>query len=58
MGFEPAARHRSEQYFTVSQSRAHLRRQVNGRPQAAQILLGKSAFFRILAIPTFQIALG
>jgi hypothetical protein len=36
---------RSEQYFTAAQSRAHLRRQLKGRAQAAQILKGRSRFF-------------
>jgi len=38
-------RHRSEQYRTCSQSRAHLRRQVNGKPQRTQIFCGSSDFF-------------
>jgi hypothetical protein len=33
-------RHRSEQYFTESQSRRHLRRQVNGSPQIGQTFDG------------------
>jgi hypothetical protein len=41
---------RSEQYRTLSQSRAHFLRQLNGRLQDAQILLGKSAFLRIFGI--------
>jgi hypothetical protein len=45
----PLRRQRSEQYFTLSQSRSHFFRQVKGRPQAAQVLLGKSPFFCILA---------
>lgn len=40
------ARQRSEQYFTFSQSRAHFLRQVNGRPQTGQILLGRSLGLR------------
>lgn len=36
---------RSEQYRTCSQLRDHFLRQVKRRPQAAQILLGRSAFF-------------
>ena len=38
------ARHRSEQYLTSSQTRAHFLRQLNGRPQVRQDLLGKSDF--------------
>ncbi len=34
-------RQASEQNRTLSQSRAHLRRQVNGRPHAAQSLVGR-----------------
>lgn len=37
-----ADRQRSEQNFTLSQSRAHFFRHENGRPQLAQILDGKS----------------
>jgi hypothetical protein len=33
----------SLQYFTCSQSRAHFLRQVNGRPQWAQVRTGKFA---------------
>ena len=44
---EPARRHRSEQYFTCSQSRSHFLRQVKGREQCAQTLLGRSDFLRI-----------
>ena len=44
------ARQRSEQYLTRSQSRAHFLRQANGRPQAAQILVGRSPFLTILRI--------
>jgi hypothetical protein len=40
----PARRQRAEQYFTASQSRAHLRRQTNGRRQCAQGLLGRNGF--------------
>ncbi len=40
-------RHLSEQYLTSCQSRAHFRRHVNGRPQARQVLAGKSVFLRI-----------
>jgi len=36
------ARHRSLQYFTDSQSRAHFFRQENGRPQVAQIFSARS----------------
>lgn len=37
-------RHASEQNRTSSQLAAHFRRQVNGRPQAAQIFSGRLAF--------------
>lgn len=37
-------RQRSEQWRTLSQSRAHFRRQVNARPQVAQSLVGNLAF--------------
>ena len=40
------ARQRSEQYFMFSKSRAHFLRQVNGRPQTGQILLGRSLGLR------------
>ena len=40
----PAARHRSEQYRTISQSRAHFFRQAEGRWQAAQSCWGKVSF--------------
>lgn len=43
-------RHRSEQYFTCSQSRSHFFRHVNGRPHAAQILVGRSDGGRCLGI--------
>jgi len=43
-------RQRSEQYFTLSQSRAHFLRQVKGRPQAAQVFVGKSALRRVGAM--------
>ena len=45
-----AARQRSEQYFTFSQSRAHFVRQVNGRPQTAQVFIGRSALRRVRAM--------
>ncbi len=38
-------RHRSLQYFTCSQSRAHFLRQVKGRPQVGQVFCGRSDFF-------------
>jgi len=37
-------RHRSEQYFTSSQQSAHFLRQVKGRSQTGQILVGRSDF--------------
>jgi hypothetical protein len=39
-----AARHRSEQYFTSSQTLAQALRQTIGRPQVAQVLTGRSPF--------------
>ena len=45
----PTPRHRSEQYSTCSQSRAHFFRHANGRPQAAQTLVGRCCF--LCAIP-------
>jgi hypothetical protein len=38
---------RCEQYFTSSQTRAHLRRQLNGRPQVAHVFSGRSRFERM-----------
>jgi hypothetical protein len=38
----------SEQYFTSSQTFAQALRQAKGRPQQAQIFVGRSAFFFIL----------
>lgn len=54
----PLPRHRSEQYLTLSQSRAHFLRHENGRAHAAQIFCGKSdlarrtplAFFRAMDV--------
>jgi hypothetical protein len=43
-------RQASEQYFTSSQTLAHLRRQVKGRPQMTQIFVGRSDFFLIRGI--------
>ncbi len=43
-------RQRFEQYFTCSQSRDHFLRQVKGRPQTAQSLVGRSAL-RINQLP-------
>jgi hypothetical protein len=43
----PLRRQRSEQYLTCSQSRAHFRRQLNGRPHTRQVFWGKSDFLRI-----------
>jgi hypothetical protein len=37
-------RHASEQYFTVSQTRSHFRRQTKSRPHTGQSLRGKSRF--------------
>ena len=45
-----ADRQRSEQKRTLSQSRAHFLRQLNGKPQAAHCLEGNWAFLTILGI--------
>lgn len=42
-GFAP--RQRSEQYLTSSHTFSHFLRQVNGLPQVAQVLVGRSVFF-------------
>ncbi len=42
-----AARQRSEQVFTLSQSRSHFLRQANGLPQHAQSFDGSSDFLRM-----------
>ena len=42
--------HASEQYFTSSQTFSHALRQTISRPQAAQILRGKSPLRRILGM--------
>ena len=44
----PTRRQASEQYFTASQSRAHFFRHANGRPQATQVLLGRSRLAGVL----------
>jgi hypothetical protein len=43
-------RQASEQYFTSSQTFSQALRQTISRPQAAQVLRGKSALRRILGI--------
>ena len=50
--------HRREQYLTLSQSRAHFLRHVNGRLQQPQCLVGRSTFWRILpmALPRHGLA--
>ena len=40
-------RHRSEQYFTSSQTAFHFLRHWKGRPQVAQVLVGRSAWWGI-----------
>ena len=45
-----AARQRSEQYLTFSQSRAHFLRQAKGRPQTTHFFIGRSALRRVGAI--------
>jgi hypothetical protein len=50
LGFLASARHRSEQYFTSSQTLSHFLRHAKGLPQRAQGLLGKSAFFTCLGM--------
>lgn len=42
--------HASEQYFTSSQTFSHALRQTISRPQAAQVLRGKSPLRRILGM--------
>lgn len=44
-------RQASEQYFTSSQTRSHLRRHTNGRPQTGQRLLGRSRLATVLPLP-------
>ena len=44
--FGQARRHRSEQYFTSSQTFSHFFRQAKGRPQTGQVLVGRSALRR------------
>ena len=41
---------RSEQVLTSSQTRAHFRRQSNGRPQAAQVFCGRLALVYFFAV--------
>lgn len=50
-----AARHRSEQNRTLSQSRAHFLRQAKGRPQEAQVFVGRSDLRRIFAMRISEI---
>ena len=59
-GFELRAfRHRSEQYFTSSQTFCHFLRQLNGKPQVAQIFCGRSRFDTFLGIAcSFQFRLS
>jgi hypothetical protein len=45
-----AARHRSEQYRTSSQSFAHFFRHLNGSPHVAQVFSGRLAFLTILGM--------
>ena len=42
LALERRRRHLSEQYFTSSQQSAHFLRQVKGREQTGQILVGRS----------------
>ena len=53
-----ASRQRREQYFTLSQSRAHFLRQAKDRPQLSQRLVGNSALPRIrgMALPGHWLA--
>ena len=46
----PFPRHRSEQNFTASQSRAHFLRHANGSPHAAQVFVGRTDLRTILGI--------
>jgi hypothetical protein len=50
----PVARHLSEQYFTLSQSRAHFLRHVNGRPHEAHVLVGRFAFAGLKPVAVFR----
>ena len=47
-----------EQYFTLSQSRAHFLRHAKGRPQHSQRLVGNSSLRRIrgIALPGYWLA--
>ena len=47
-------RQASEQYLTSSQTFSHALRQTIGRPQAAQILTGRSDFLRIFTGPNLN----
>lgn len=49
-GTQRFCRQRSEQYFTSSQTRSHFLRQENGRPHAAQVFDGRSAFRTALPV--------
>jgi len=49
---------RTEQYLTSSQQRAHFLRQVKGRPQHAQILVGKSDFLSMVCNGKEGVELG
>ena len=44
-------RQASEQYFTASQQRSHLRRQTNSRPQTGHVLRGRSDFATARPLP-------
>ena len=49
-GVHGVARQRSEQYFTLSQSRAHFLRQAKGRLQTGHVFVARSALRRVRAI--------
>jgi hypothetical protein len=56
VGIGPVLRQWSEQYLTSSQTFSHFFRQAKGRPQQAHILVGKSAFLRILGIASCRLS--
>ncbi len=51
----PAARQRSEQKRTLSQSRAHFLRHANGRPHAAQGFEGRLALAVLTPLAVFRV---
>jgi hypothetical protein len=51
-------RQASEQNLTSLQTFSHFLRHTKGRPQTTHGLEGRSAFFRILGIPTLRLQLA